>query len=108
MERVLIVDSDAVHAAELRRALESVGYEVAVHGGAKKDLEIIKSVCPELVIVIPRSPMILGDALASVHSAVKPLEYQPELLFVLRWMHRSLAERLLADRWNARVLYEQQ
>lgn len=106
MEQVFIVDSDAVHAAELQRALESVGCEVAVYGDAKNDLEMIRSVCPELVVVVPRSPMRLGDALASVHSAVKHLESRPELLFVLRWRPRGPAERLLGDRWNAQVLYE--
>jgi CheY-like chemotaxis protein len=106
MERVLIVDSDEVHAAELQHALESVGCEVAVYGDAKNDLEMIRSVCPELVVVVPRSPMRLVDALASVHSAVKYLERQPELLFVLRWTPRGPAERLLGDRWNAQVLYE--
>jgi ActR/RegA family two-component response regulator len=106
MERVLIVDSDAVHAAELQRALESVGCEVVVYGDARNDLEMIRSVCPDLVVVIPRSPMTLGDALASVHSAVKHLERHPELLYVLRWTPRGPAERLMGERWNVQVLYE--
>ena len=58
------------------------------------------------MIVVPRSPMTLGDMLASVHSAARHLERQPELLFVLRWTPRGPAERLLCDRWNAQVLYE--
>ena len=106
MERVIIVDSDAVHAAELQRGLESVGCEVAVCGDAKSDFELIRSVCPELVVVVPRSPMTLGDALASVHSVVKHLERQPEILFLLRWEPRGLTERLVGDRWNVQVLYE--
>jgi ActR/RegA family two-component response regulator len=106
MERVIIIDSDSVHAAELQRALESVDCEVAVYGDAKNDFELIRSVCPELVVVVPRSPMRLGDALVSVHSALKHLERQPDLLFVLRWLPRGPAERLLGDRWDAQVLYE--
>ncbi len=106
MDLVLIVDPDAVHAAELRQALEFVGCEVAVYGDAKNALEMIRSVCPELVVVVPRSPMTLADALASMHSAVNHLECQPELLFVLRWKSGSLAERLLGDRWDAQVIYE--
>jgi CheY-like chemotaxis protein len=106
MERVLIFDPDAVHAAELQRAVESVGYEVTVYRDEKNALEMIGDVCADLVIVVPRSPVTLGDALASVHSAVKYLECQPELLFVLRWTPRGPAERLLGDRWNVQVLYE--
>ncbi len=106
MDHVLIFDSDSKHAAELRRGLESVGCEVGVYGDAKDDLELIRSVCPELVLVVPRTPMTLEDALASVHSAVRHLERQPELLFVLRWTPRGIVERLLGDRWNVQVLYE--
>jgi hypothetical protein len=50
--------------------------------------------------------MTLGDALASVHSVVKHLERQPEILFLLRWEPRGLTERLVGDRWNVQVLYE--
>lgn len=106
MDNVLILDSDSKHAAKLQRALESVGCEVAVCGDAKNGIEMIRSVCPELVVVVPHSPRTLGDALASVHSAVKQLERQPELLFVLRWTPRGFAKRLLGDRWNAQVFYE--
>jgi AmiR/NasT family two-component response regulator len=106
MERVFIIDPDAIHAAALQRALESACREVAVYGDTRNSLEMTKRVRPEIVIVVPRSPMALGDALASVYSAVKQMERRPELLFVLRWTPRGLAERLLGDRWNAQVLYE--
>jgi CheY-like chemotaxis protein len=106
MERVLIVDPDGVHAAELQRSLESVGCEVAVHGNQKDALDIIRNDCPDIVVMVPRSPMTLSDALASARSAMRHLEFPPELLFVLRWSRRGPAERLLGHRWNVQVLYE--
>jgi CheY-like chemotaxis protein len=106
MERVLIVDPDAMHAAELQGTLEGVGYQATVCSDEKTVCETIKENCPDLVVVVPRSPVALSDTLAFARSAMMHLERQPELLFLLRWTCRGPAERLLADRWNAQVLYE--
>lgn len=104
--RVFIVDSDAAHAAALRHALESVGYDVAAYANERNVLEIIEGDCPDLVIMVPRSPATFGDALAATRTAVEQLEIRPELLFVLRWTPRGPAERLLGDRWKVQVIYE--
>jgi len=106
MERVLIVDPDAVRAAELQETLEGVGYEATVCSDERNVCETIRENCPDLVVVVPRSPVSLGDTLAVARSAMDHLELPPELLFLLRWTCRGPAERLLADRWNAQVLYE--
>ena len=106
MGRVIIVDPDAVHAAELQLCLETFGYEVAVCANEKNGLAIIKENVPDLVVMVPRSPLTFGDALSSVSSAFKDWERRPELVFLLRWKRRGPAERLLGDRWNVQVLYE--
>lgn len=106
MERVLIVDPYAVHAAELERVLESAGYGVTVCAAERIALDMLQKDRSDLVIMVPRSPVTLGDTLASTRAAMKILEKQPELLFVLRWTPRGPVERLMGDRWNARVFYE--
>ncbi len=107
MEReAIIIDSDMSHATELQHALKSIGCKAMVYSDNKIALEMIERHRPDLVIVVPRSPMTLADALLSVRTAVKHLEIQPELLFVLRWTPRGPAERLLGDRWKVQVVYE--
>jgi CheY-like chemotaxis protein len=106
MEHVLIVDPDAVHAAGLMSALQSTGCEVAVHRSATNILELIRTFRPEIVIVVPNSPVTLGNVLASVDSAVEHLDCRPEILCVLRWTPQGVGERLMCDRWNVQVLYE--
>jgi CheY-like chemotaxis protein len=106
MERVFIIDPDTIHAALLRLLLESFGYQVAACEDERSVLEPIKENGPDLLVVVPRSPVTLQGALESARLAVKNLERQPELLFVLRWTQRGPADRLLGDRWNVQVLYE--
>ena len=105
-DRVFIADSDAMHAAELQQVLESFGIRVAVFPDEKSIIEMIEKDCPDLMVLVPRSPAALRDALASVGSMVKHMERQPELLFLLRWMPQGPADRLLGDRWNVQVLHE--
>lgn len=106
MDQVCIVDSDALHAADLQCSLKSAGYEVTVYADTKDGMEIIKENRPDLVVVVPRSPVALDKALSSLSAAVTHLERRPEILFLLRWKPRGPAERLLGDRWNVQVLYE--
>jgi DNA-binding response OmpR family regulator len=104
--RILVIDSDATHASELQRALESISCNVTVCGDSTRAFGMIGRHHPDLVVVVPRSPMELADALASVRSVVRHSERRPEFLFVLRWTSRGPAERLLGDRWNVQVIYE--
>ena len=106
MEHVCIVDSDALHAAELQRSLESIGYEVTVYAHEKDGIEMMKEIHPDLVVVVPRSPVTFGEALSSFSSVVRHLGQRPEILFLLRGKPRGPAERLLGDRWNVQVLNE--
>lgn len=106
MESVFIIDPDAAHAAELQQVLESAGYPIVVYRNNRSVSAPITEDRPDLVVVVPASPVALRDALASARSAVKHLERQPELLFVLRWTPRGPSERILGDRWNVQVLYE--
>lgn len=105
-ERVLIADADVIHAEELQQVLESIGYRVAICARETSAAAIIKSDCPDLVIIVPHSSGTFGDAIALARSAAQHLHQLPEFLFVLRWTPRGPAERLMGDRWNVQVLYE--
>lgn len=103
---VLIVDPDPVHAEELQGILLSAGYGVVVCPDERDAFEMMREDGSDLVIVVPRSPVTLPDALASARRATGYLERCPEFLFVLRWTPQGPAERLMGDRWNVQVLYE--
>lgn len=106
MERVLIIDPDAMHAAELQDGMEAIGYDTTTFPDMRNALGAIKEGCLDLIVVVPRSSLSLPDALTSVGSALKDLVRPPEILFLLRWKPRGPAERLLGDRWSVQVLYE--
>lgn len=104
--RVLIVDSDPVHGAEIEDALHSVNCKVFVCSALETALQTVRVEQIDLVVVVPNSPAHWRKRAESFSEAVRQLEEPPQIVFVLRCPYMGPADRLYGDRLNIKVLHE--
>jgi DNA-binding response OmpR family regulator len=106
IDKVLILDADPIHAADLEDALDTVNCKVLVCAEQGAALNAIRTEFVDLVVMVPLSPMRWRRDAKSLCDAMSQLEEWPRIICVLRGPYRGPAERLYGDRLNIKVMYE--
>jgi DNA-binding response OmpR family regulator len=106
MEQVLIIDSDPIHAADLKEALEAAEYRVSVHRDHQTAIGVVKAQLVNTVVVVPRSPAWWRSDLKLLCNALSGSERMPTILCLLRWPSKGPDDRLYGDQLSVKVLHE--
>lgn len=104
--KVLIVDSDPIHAAALEHALQMVICRVLVRSEQEAVLNALRIEHLDLVVVVPASPAQWRKDAEPLCDALRRIEEQPLIVFILRCPYMGPDERLYGDRLNIKVMYE--
>jgi hypothetical protein len=105
MDRVLILDSDPIHAAELESALQGVR-SVSVFHERQDVVETVKRQAIDLLVIVPNPPIHWRTDAESIRGAINGLRNPPEVLCILRRPCKGPSDRLHADRLKVKVIYE--
>jgi CheY-like chemotaxis protein len=106
MEQVLIIDSDPIHAANLKEALEAAECRVSVHRDQRAAIDALKEQRVNTVVVVPRSPAWWRSDLNLFCNALSGSKRMPDILCLLRWPSKGPDDRLYGDQLSVQVLHE--
>jgi CheY-like chemotaxis protein len=107
MEQVLIIDSDLIHAADLKEALEATECHVSVHSDQRTAIEALKTQRVNTVVVVPRSQAWWRSDLRLFCNAMFGSGRMPEVLCLLRWPSKGPDDRLYGEQLSVKVLHEE-
>lgn len=106
--RVMIVDADTAHAAELKAALQSIDCFLFVTSDQNAALRVLGVQRLDLVVVVSSSRAHWRKDAERFADAVRHLvpDEQPQIVCVLQGSYQGPGERLYGDRLKIKVLYE--
>lgn len=106
MDQVLIIDSDPIHASNLKEALEAAECRVSVHRDQRTAIEALNTQRVNAVVVVPRSPTWWRSDLKLFCRAMSDSEQMPEIFCLLRWPSKGPDDRLYGDQLSVKVLHD--